>query len=77
MAPKLEVFTENAEVFTIAALCHCFLSGFGHRVDHLNQGQEADPEGVNSGITAPESTAYTKRMRPSDNPPRGTPESCF
>ena len=45
--------------------------------DHLNQGQEADPEGVNSGITAPESTAYTKRMRPSDNPPRGTPESCF
>ena len=50
MAPKLELFTENAE---------------------------ADPEGVNSGITAPESTAYTKRMRPSDNPPRVTPESCF
>ena len=31
-APKLERFTENAEGFTITALCHCFLSGFGHRV---------------------------------------------
>eukprot|EP00964_Phaeocystis_antarctica_P054219 scaffold31853_cov71-Phaeocystis_antarctica.AAC.1 len=30
-APKLERFTENAERFTIAALCHCFLSGFDHR----------------------------------------------
>ena len=29
--PKLEVFTENAEVCTITALCHCFLSGFDHR----------------------------------------------
>ena len=30
-APKLERFTENAEGFTITALCHCFLSGFDHR----------------------------------------------
>ena len=30
-APILGRFTENAEGFTIAALCHCFLSGFDHR----------------------------------------------
>ena len=36
-APKLERFTENAERFTIAALCHCFLSrvGVSLRVDSI------------------------------------------
>ena len=40
--PKLEVFTENAEVFTIAALCHCFLSGFDHRERHTHHTAAVD-----------------------------------
>eukprot|EP00964_Phaeocystis_antarctica_P008939 scaffold4845_cov62-Phaeocystis_antarctica.AAC.5 len=62
---------------TNTVVCHKgWTRGLNERRDKAKRG-EADPEGVNSGIIAPESTAYTKRMRPSDNPPRGTPESCF